>query len=175
VTLGSPPDGFASTAPRCRGTSSLVGHVVLANYDGRPNVVQVMGRNLVLLAFATWAATSCGSGFVGDCSGGRYEDGGCVNTQPTVHWTAVRAESAANHFTYAPMVRGHLSDANCRIVARRLGHEAVADCTALFTAPHTKPRDVRVVFDLSGTGVVNPSCYRTRANNPFCRWIRAHP
>jgi hypothetical protein len=136
---------------------------------------RLMGRTLVLLAFATWAATSCGSGFVGDYSGGRYEDGACVNTQATVHWTAVRAAAAANNFTYATMVRGHLSHATCRIVARRPGHEATADCTALFTAPHTKPRHIRVVFDLSGIGAVNPNCDRPRANDPFCRWIRAHP
>lgn len=135
----------------------------------------MMGRNLVLLAFAAWAATSCGSGFIGDCSGGRYEDGACVNTQRTVHWTAARAAAAANHFTYAPMVRGRLSRAVCRVVARRLGHEATADCTALFTAPHKHPRRIRVVFDLSGIGVVNPDCDRLRANDPFCRWIRAHP
>ena len=85
--------------------------------------------------FVAWAATSCGSGFVGDCSGGRFEDGRCVNTQPAVHWTAGRAAVAIDHFTYAPMVRGRLSDAKCRIVARRPAYEATADCTALFTAP----------------------------------------
>ena len=92
-------------------------------------------RLLPLLGFAAWQATSCGSGFVGDCSGGRFEDGRCVNTQPAVHWTAARAAVAIDHFTYAPMVRGRLSNAKCRIVERRPAYEATADCTALFTAP----------------------------------------
>lgn len=134
-----------------------------------------MGRALVLLAFVTLGASSCGSGFVGDCSGGRYEDGGCVNTQPTVHWTPARAALAADHFTYAPTVRGRLSRAMCRIVARRPAHEATADCTALFTAPDKPPHRIRVMFDLSGIGAVNPNCDRPHANDPFCRWIRAHP
>jgi hypothetical protein len=56
-------------------------------------------------------ASSRGSGFVGDCSGGRFEDGWCVNTQPAVDWTAARAAEAVDHFIYAPMVRGRLSAA----------------------------------------------------------------
>ena len=135
----------------------------------------VMGRALVLLVIIASAATSCGSGLVVDCSGGRYEDGGCVNTQRAVHWTAARAAVAADRFSFAAMVRGHLSHAACRIVARGPGDEATADCTALFTAPGTQPRRIRVVFDLSGIGAVNPNCDRPRANDPFCRWIRAHP
>jgi hypothetical protein len=134
-----------------------------------------MRRVLVMLAFATWTATSCGSEFVGDCSGGRYEDGRCVNTQPTVQWTAARAAVAADHFTYATMVRGRLSHAACRIIARRPGHEATAACTARFAAPHKQPHQIRVVLDLSGIGAVNPNCDRPHANDPFCRWIRTHP
>ena len=132
-------------------------------------------RLLPLLAFAAWATASCGSGFVGDCSGGRFEDGRCVNTQPAVHWTAARAAVAIDHFTYAPMVRGRLSGAECRIVARRPGYEATADCKALFTAPHAKPRQIRLTFDLSGIGVVNVNCDRRRASDPYCTWLRAHP
>jgi hypothetical protein len=124
---------------------------------------------------ATCLASSCGSGLVGDCSGGRFEDGRCVNTQPAVDWTAARAAEAADHFTYAPMVRGRLSDAACRIVARRPAHEATAVCTALFTPPNAKPRQVRVTFDLSGIGAVNVNCDRRRASDPFCAWERAHP
>jgi hypothetical protein len=134
-----------------------------------------MRRVLVMLAFATWTARSCGPEFVGDCSGGRYEDGRCVNTQPTVHWTAARAAVAADHFTYATMVRGRLSHAACRIIARRPGHEATAACTARFAAPHKQPHQIRVVLDLSGIGAVNPNCDRPYANDPFCRWIRTHP
>ena len=82
---------------------------------------------------------------------------------------------AIDHFTYAPMVRGRLSDAKCRIVERRPAYEATADCTALFTAPHATGRHIRLTFDLSGIGVVNVNCDRRRASDPFCRWIRAHP
>jgi len=82
---------------------------------------------------------------------------------------------AIGHFTYAPMVRGRLSDAKCRIVERRPGYEATADCTALFTAPNAKGRHIRLTFDLSGIGVVNVNCDRRRASDPFCRWMRAHP
>jgi len=135
----------------------------------------VAPRLLPLLVLAACAGTSCGSGLVGDCSGGRFEDGRCVNTQPAVHWTAARAAMAIGHFTYAPMVRGRLSDAKCRIVERRPGYEATADCTALFTAPHAKGRHIRLTFDLSGIGVVNVNCDRRRASDPFCRWMRAHP
>ncbi len=82
---------------------------------------------------------------------------------------------AIDHFTYAPMVRGRLSNARCRIVERRPAYEATADCTALFTAPHAKPRQIRVTFDLSGIGMVNVNCDRRRASDPFCRWIEANP
>jgi hypothetical protein len=135
----------------------------------------MMRRALPLLAFAAFAATSCGSGFSGDCSGGRFEDGRCVNTQPAVHWTAARAAAAADKFTYAPMVRGELSNARCRIVDRRPAFEATADCKVTFTAPGREPRRVRVVFDLSGIGAVNVDCDRPQASDPFCRWERAHP
>jgi hypothetical protein len=124
---------------------------------------------------AALATSSCGSGAYGDCSGGRFEDGRCANTQPTVHWTATRAAAAADDFSFATMVRGMLADAKCRIVDRRPAFEATADCTATFSAPAKPPRRIRVVFDLSGTGVLNPNCDRPRAGDPFCRWIRAHP
>lgn len=133
-----------------------------------------MLRTIPLFAIAALAATSCGSRLYGDCSGGRFEDGRCVNTQPTVHWTATRAAAAADTFRYAPMVRGDLDDSRCRIVDRRLAFEATADCTATFTAPAKPPKRIRVVFDLSGTGVLNPNCDRPRARDPFCRWILAH-
>lgn len=127
-----------------------------------------------VLLFAALLAPSCGSGFYGDCSGGRFDNGRCVNTQPTVHWTATRAAAAAEQFTYAPMVRGRIRNARCRIVDRRPAFEATADCTATFAAPDTRPRRIRVVFDLSGTGVLNPNCDRPRARDPFCRWFVAH-
>lgn len=136
---------------------------------------RMMPRALPVLALAAFAATSCGSGFSGDCSGGRFDDGRCVNTRPAVHWTAARAAVAADRFTYAPMVRGELSNARCRIVDRRPAFEATADCKATFTAPGRAPRRLRVVFDLSGIGAVNPACDRPQANDPFCRWERAHP
>jgi hypothetical protein len=36
------------------------------------------------------AAPGCGQ-FMGDCSGGVYTNGGCVNTQIAVHWTNAKA------------------------------------------------------------------------------------
>ena len=131
------------------------------------NVVVVMRCAPTLLVFATLFAPSCGSGFYGDCSGGRFEDGRCVNTQPAVHWTATRAAAAADKFTYAPMVRGKLSNARCRIVDRRPAFEATADCKATFTAPGRQPRRVRVVFDLSGIGAVNVDCDRPQPRDPL--------
>lgn len=134
-----------------------------------------MALRVLPLVVAGCLASSCGSGFVGDCSGGRFEDGRCVNTQRVVDWTAARAADAVDHFTYAPMVRGRLSDAACRIVDRRPAHEATARCTALFTAPNATPRKIRLTFDLSGIGAVNVDCDHRGANDPFCAWNRAHP
>jgi len=52
---------------------------------------------------------------------------------------------AVDHLTHAPMVRGRLSDAKCRIVARGPASEATAHRTALFVAPHGKPRRIHVI------------------------------
>jgi hypothetical protein len=92
-----------------------------------------------------------------------------------VHWTAKRASVAADHFSYAPMVQGRLSQASCRISARS-GHEAKATCSATFTAPHKPPRDIRMTLHLAGTGgVMGVECARQTADNPFCRWNKANP
>jgi hypothetical protein len=121
-------------------------------------------------------AASCGSGVVGDCSGGSPVDGTCVSTQPTVTWTPPRAAAALGHFSYAPMVPGRLSGASCRISARYGGHEASATCVATFTPPHRSPRRIRVAVRLAGTGgVMDVECPRTASNNAYCRWQQAHP
>jgi hypothetical protein len=70
--------------------------------------------------------------------------------------------------SYAPMTAGRLTEVRCRIIARYPAHEAKAACTAVFVAPHHKPRPVRVVFDLSGIGVLNPDC-SPPGSDPFCR------
>jgi hypothetical protein len=125
---------------------------------------------------AAFSATSCGSGLGVECSGGSPVDGTCQSTQPTVHWTAERASVAADHFSYAPMVPGRLSQASCRISARFGGHEAKAICSANFTAPHKPSQRIRITLQLAGTGgVMGVRCPRQMANNPFCRWNKAHP
>jgi aromatic-L-amino-acid decarboxylase len=59
--------------------------------------------------------------------------------------------------------------------ALRAAHEATAACTATFTAPHKRPRRIRIAFDLSGIGAVNVDCDRPPANDPYCRWLAANP
>jgi hypothetical protein len=89
---------------------------------------------LGVLGFVAWVGSSCGTGSLDACNGIPIGDGQC--RQP-IHWTAARATKAADGFTFARMVRGRLSKAECRIVARHPGYDATADCRALFTAPHT--------------------------------------
>jgi len=123
---------------------------------------------LVLVALSLFGE-ACGhiSGG-GDCSGGTLDGDTCVNTQPSVHWTAARASAAADRFIYAPMVRGKLTNAHCRIVARYAGNEAKAVCSAVFTPPSDAPRPVRLAFSLSGIGIVNPDCNTHWATSPYC-------
>jgi hypothetical protein len=117
------------------------------------------------------SAASCGSA-VGDCSEGAP---GC-NSQPPVHWTPTRISAALNHFSYAPTVRGRLRNASCHIIGRFGGQfDVKAVCSATFTAPRRPPRRIRVMFLMSGNGAVNVWCPKTIANNPFCRWEKAHP
>jgi hypothetical protein len=117
------------------------------------------------------AAPSCGSA-VGDCSEGAP---GC-GSQPPVHWTAASISAALNHFSYAPMVRGRLSKVLCQITGRFGGRfDVKAICSATFTAPPKPPRRIRVVFYMSGNGAVNVGCPRQTADNPYCRWNKAHP
>lgn len=118
-----------------------------------------------------FVAASCGSA-VGDCSEGAP---GC-NSQPPVHWTAARISTAITHFSYAPMVRGRLSRASCHITGRFGGpFDVKAVCSATFTAPRKPPHQIQVVFFMSGNGAVNVRCPPTTADNPYCRWEKAHP
>jgi hypothetical protein len=127
-----------------------------------------MSRWLVSFVVLASLGSGCGSRIVGDCSGGRLEGSTCVSTQPTVHWTADRATAAATRFTYAPMVRGKLTDVRCQVVARFPAHEATAVCTGRFVSPNSASRRVTVAFSLSGIGVVNPDCSRDWRSSPYC-------
>jgi hypothetical protein len=120
---------------------------------------------------AAVAAPSCGSNVVGDCSMGAP---GCPGGL-TVHWTATRISAAANHFSYAPMVRGRLRKTSCHITTRHSPLGVSAICSATFTAPRKPPRRIRVMLAFSENGAVNIQCPRRIADNPFCRWDQAHP
>jgi hypothetical protein len=124
---------------------------------------RILGLGVVLLCLSP----GCGQ-VVGDCSGGRLEGSTCVNTQVAVHWTAARASAAALGFSYAPMVRGRITQAHCRIVARFPGYEAKALCAGVFLAPNKAARRVVVGFSLSGIGVVNPDCSSHWKSSPYC-------
>lgn len=141
-------------------------------------VFRIVGASVVRSAtiagvalLAAFAAASCGTP-IGDCSEGTP---GC-NSQPPVHWTDTRISAALNHFTYAPMVRGRLSKASCHITGRFGGQfDVKARCSATFTAPRKPPDRIRVLFYFSGNGAVNVVCPRRTSDNPFCRWMKAHP
>lgn len=116
-------------------------------------------------------AASLGGGcgqMAGDCSGGSLSGDTCVNTQVAVHWTDAKATAAASAFDYAPMVRGRLTQARCRIVARFPAYEAKSVCKGLFMAPNQQPRRVVVAFSLSGIGAVNPDCASHWKSSPYC-------
>ncbi len=104
----------------------------------------------------------------GDCSGGSLSGNTCVNTQVAVHWTDAKATEAAMAYDYAPMVRGRLTEARCRIVARFPAYEAKSVCKGVFVAPNQEPRRVVVAFSLSGIGVMNPDCATHWKSSPYC-------
>jgi hypothetical protein len=112
-------------------------------------------------------APACGQ-MAGDCSGGVFTDGGCINTQVAVHWTGARAAAAALRFSYAPMVKGRLTAARCRIIARYPAHEAASLCSGVFVAAGKPARRVLAQFSLSGIGVVNPDCSAHWKTSPYC-------
>jgi hypothetical protein len=119
----------------------------------------------VVLAGAT--APACGQ-FAGDCSGGVYTNGGCVNTQIAVHWTNARATAVARRFNYAPMLSGRMRGVRCRIVARYPAHEAASLCRGVFVSPSQPVRRFLARFALSGTGVMNPDCTTDWQTSPYC-------
>lgn len=113
------------------------------------------------------AAPACGQ-FMGDCSGGVYTNGGCVNTQVAVHWTNARATAAARRFDYAPMLKGRMTTVRCRIVARYPAHEAASLCRGVFISPSKPARRFLARFALSGIGVMSPDCSTDWQTSPYC-------
>jgi hypothetical protein len=105
---------------------------------------------------------------MGDCSGGVYQDGGCVNTQVAVHWTNTRATAAARRFDYRPMLQGRMTQVHCRIVARYAAHEAASLCRGVFVSPSKRAGPFVARFALSGIGVMNPDCSTHWKTNPYC-------
>ena len=103
----------------------------------------------------------------GDCSGGNLSGDTCI-PDPGVHWTKARATAAALAFDYAPMVKGKLVEAHCRIVARFHYSEAESLCKAVFLTPSSARRRVVVAFALGGTGAVNPDCHHHWKSSPYC-------
>jgi hypothetical protein len=116
---------------------------------------------------AVSCSTACGS-FAGDCSGGVYSGGRCVSTQPAIHWTAAKAQAAADAFDQRPMVPGRFTQARCRIVRRYPALDATAVCNGVFLAPGQSPRKVVAAFSLSGIGVINPDCQINWQTSPYC-------
>ena len=103
----------------------------------------------------------------GECSGGTVSGSICV-PNPGVQWTDARATAGALAFDYAPMVKGRLTKARCRIVARFRFSEAESLCRAVFVAPTRAPRRVVVAFSLNGHGVLNPDCKHHWRTSPYC-------
>jgi hypothetical protein len=122
---------------------------------------------IVTAALACAATPACGQ-MVGDCSGGYYADGTCLNTQKAVHWTDASATAAARAFDDAQMVKGHLTNVHCAIIARLPAHEATSLCRGLFVAPGTPLRRVAARFSLSGIGAMNPDCSHRWKTSPYC-------
>jgi hypothetical protein len=130
-------------------------------------VVMVRLSTVFAAVLACTAATGCGQ-FMGDCSGGVYQDGGCVNTQVAVHWTNARATAAARRFDYRPMLQGRMTQVRCRIVARYAAHEAASLCRGVFVSPSKRAGRFVARFALSGIGVMNPDCSTHWKTNPYC-------
>jgi hypothetical protein len=126
-----------------------------------------MWRLILSLLAAACLGGGCGQ-MAGDCSGGSLSGSTCVNTQVAVHWTDARATAVALAFDYAPVVRGRLTQARCRIVARFPAYEAKSVCKGKFEAPNQAPRRVVVAFSLSGIGAVNPDCASHWKSSPYC-------
>jgi hypothetical protein len=126
-----------------------------------------MWRLMLPLLVAACLGGGCGQMAQIQCSGGTPSDGTCI-PDPAVHWTDAKATAAASAFDYAPMVKGKLIKARCRIVARFRYSEAESLCRAVFVAPNTTPRRVVVAFSLNGHGVLNPDCKQHWKTSPYC-------
>jgi len=119
------------------------------------------------LLVAMCLTDGCGQMGQIECSGGHASGDTCI-PDPGVHWTDAKATAAALKFDYAPMVRGKLTNARCRIVARFRYYEAASLCRAEFVAPSKAPRRVVVAFSLNGHGVLNPDCKHHWRTSPYC-------
>src|SRR3954451_5213937 len=129
-----------------------------------------MWRSMTVAAMAMALTAGCGtfsSTKGGDCSGGSLSGNTCV-PYPGVHWTKARATTAALAFDYAPMVKGKLVEARCRIVDRFPYSEAESLCRAVFVTFSSARRPVVVAFSLGGTGAVNPDCRHHWKSSPYC-------
>lgn len=133
----------------------------------RPSRTEEIAAAVVLVALLTAGCGSFSSTRGGDCSGGTLSEDVCI-PNPGVHWTKARATSAALAFDYAPMVKGKLVEARCRIVAQFQSSEAESVCRAIFVAPDSPRRPVTVAFRLGGTGAVNPDCRHHWKLSPYC-------
>ena len=156
---------------RCGAPWAATVHVTPAggrNFFEPLRVLRDMWRlGIPVLAAASCLGTGCGQ-MAGDCSGGTLSGNTCVNTQVAVTWTDARATAAALAFDNAPMVRGKLTHARCRIITRLPAHEARSLCTGVFVAPNHGSRHVVIAYYLSGTGVVNPDCSIHWKSSPYC-------
>jgi hypothetical protein len=122
---------------------------------------------VIAAMLACAAAPACGQ-VMGDCSGGVYTNGGCVNTQVAVHWSNARATAAGRRFNDAPMVKGRMTQVGCTIIARYPAHEAASLCRGVFVSPSTPARPFAARFALSGIGVMNPVCSTDWKTSPYC-------
>jgi hypothetical protein len=116
---------------------------------------------------ACMAAPGCGQ-FMGDCSGGVYTNGGCVNTQIAVRWTNAKATAAARRFDYRPMLQGRMTKVHCRIIARYPAHEAATLCRGVFVSPSNRAGPFVAQFALSGIGVMDADCSAHWKTSPYC-------
>jgi hypothetical protein len=127
-----------------------------------------MWRLILPVLVAASLAGGCGE-MAGECSGGTPSGNTCI-PDPGVHWTDAKATAVAlayNKYDEAPGVRGRLTKARCRVVARFQFYEADAVCTAVFVAPNVASRRVVVAFFLSGHGIATPDCRQHWKSNPY--------
>jgi hypothetical protein len=137
------------------------------NHSEACSVLGGMWRLMLPLLAVVCLGGGCGQMAQIQCSGGTPSGNTCI-PDPGVHWTDAKATEGALAFDYAPMVKGKLTKARCRIVARLRYSEAESLCRAVFVAPNKTPRRVVVAFSLNGHGVLNPDCKHHWKTSPYC-------